>query len=110
MRARRIARRIASMGALENPRTDVGGSRTLVTKVFHQLFQSFLVCVGAGQWRTAERGMADAQGQRQRSSAGVWPSPRPWHTRRLASSAAPVSTPFATSTLVTKEGKNEVVS
>lgn len=110
MSERRIARRIASMSAPENPCSDAGGRRTLATKVFHLLFQFFLGCAGTGQWRTAERGMADAQGLRQWSSAGVWPSQQRLNTRRLASSAAPVATPFATSTWVTKEGRNEVVS
>jgi len=103
----RIARRIASMSVTENPRTDAGCSRSLATKVFHLLFQSFLACAGTGQWRTAERGMADAQALRQWSSAGVWPSPKSLNTRRLALSRSPALTPFNTSTLVTKEGRNE---
>lgn len=110
MRGRRIARRIASMRTPENSCSDAGGRRTLATKVFHPLFQSFLVCAGTGQWQTAEREMADAQGLRQGSSAGVWRSPKSLDTRRLASSPAPGATPFNTSTLVTKGCRNEVVS
>ena len=110
MRGRRIARRIASMSAPENPCSDTGGRRTLATKVLHLLFQSFLVCAGTGQWQTAERGMAGAQGLRQGSSAGVWPSQKSLNTRRLASPPAPGATPFNTSTLVTKGCRNEVMS
>jgi hypothetical protein len=110
MRERRIARRIALMRAPENPRTDAGDSRTLATKVFHLLFQFFLVCPGTGWWQTAERGMANGQGLHQWGSAGVWTSPQHLNARRLASPPAPAATPFATSTLVTKGCKNEVVS
>jgi len=110
MRGRRIARRIASMSAPENSCTYAGDCRTLATKVFHLLFQFFLVCPGTGQWQTAERGMANRHGLRQRSSAGVWPSLQGLNTRRLASPPAPGATPFSTSTLVTKGCRNEVVS
>jgi hypothetical protein len=110
MSACRVACRIASMRAPENPCSDGGGRRTLATKVFHLLFQLFLVCPGTGWWRTAGRGMADAQGLRQGSSAGVWPSPKSLNTRRLALPPAPGATPFNTSTLVTKGCRNEVVS
>jgi hypothetical protein len=110
MRGRRIARRIASMRAPENPRTDAGCCPTLATKVFHLLFQFFLVCPGTGQWQTAERRMADAQGHRQGSSAGVWPSPQTLNTCRLASITTLSTTPFNTPTLVAKGSRNGVVS
>ncbi len=107
MRSRRVARRVAWSYVPENPCTDAGSRQTLVTKVFHLLFQFFLVCPGTGRWRTAGRGMADRHGLCQWSSAGVWPSPKSLNTRRLASPPAPGATPFNTSTWVTKGCRNE---
>lgn len=110
MTGRRIARRIASMRAPENLCTDGGSSRSLATKVFHLLFQYFLVCVGRG-WRwVAERPTPDRQGRHRWSSAGVWSSPQTLNTRRLALPRTPVTTPSDTSTWVTKEGRNGVVA
>lgn len=107
MRRRRVARRIASMRGPENPCTDAGSRRTLATKVFHLLLQSFLLCTGRSQGRTGGRPTPDRQGLHRWSPTGVWPSPQTLNTRRLASPPAPVSTPFSTSTWVTKGCSNE---
>jgi hypothetical protein len=46
----RIARRVASMTLPLNARTNGAYAKTLATKVFHYLFQSFLL-VGIGRRR-----------------------------------------------------------
>jgi hypothetical protein len=110
MNARRVAGRVALSMQRQNPRRDGVRAGTLARKVFRRLPTkgSFN---GASCWFTcALVWLRRIEGNETHgwcgwpvwASAGVWPSPQPWHTRRLALPPAPGATPFSTSTSVTK--------
>ncbi len=115
MSACRVASRIALRMQRQNPRCDGVRPGSLATKVFRRLPTkgSFN---GAHCWFTCAlvrlRRIGGGEthgwcGWPVWASVGVWPSPKPLDTRRLALPRSPIPTPFITSTLVTKGCRNE---
>lgn len=115
MSARRVARRIALRMQRQNPRSDGVRAGSLARKVFRRLptkgsFNGaccWFACALAWLRRIGGGEIHRWCGWPVWSSAGVWPSPNPLNTRRLALPRSPVPTPFSTSTLVTKGCRNE---
>jgi hypothetical protein len=99
----RVARRIASMTPLQNASSDAESGRTLETKVFHSLLQSFSPWRSGGLPAGGQHNTVASLNSGERTPAGV--PLFPWHggARRVGCSATPVPTPFITSSLVTKE-------
>jgi hypothetical protein len=110
MSRRRIARRIASMNWRQNASADAVNVRTLATKVFHWLLQSFWLSGQGGRVLVVGALRQAIIGERGRewSPAGVWQFPPHSAARRVASQVALVPTPSITPSLVTKKEKDRM--